>query len=352
MWGAWHGVPTGTHGASALGILPCLTASQTWRATSCGSMDKAKSARPWYFYAMGAQQFRELGSRMGQNVGVLLRHSGAALDGVVVRRGITFAQVSGKGLKLDVYQSAVAAPGVRPCLLFIHGGAWRYGSRRTNSYMCRYFAARGFLCASPDYRLTRESPWPAQLEDCRAALGWLARNAGEFGGDGTRIGAMGTSAGAHLAALLALGAPDTLGSSPPGGSPPPVCAVCDWYGPSSLMTGEAVSARAESAVRHLLGGDPRDLLAAAAAASPLSHVSGAAPPFLIIHGTEDKVVPFEQSLILHHALRAAGAQADLIAVPGGAHGRFLATAPGVSELLDASASFLWRHLQSGPKVQT
>lgn len=290
---------------------------------------------------------------MGQSVSTLLRYSAAALDlGVAVRRGIPYAQPGGRSLKLDLYLPPErATPGpARPCVLFIHGGAWRYGSRRTNSYMCRYLAARGLLCASIDYRLSHAARWPAQFEDCRAALDWLRRHAGEFGGAGGRIGVMGTSAGAHLAALLALQT-NQDGPVVADGNSPRIGAVCDWYGPSDLSAEHPVSPVAERAVIRLLGGHPLGRPELAQAASPVRQVSAAAPPFLIIHGTADPVVPFEQSRLLHEALRSAGAEATLLPVPGGAHGRFLATTPGVGELLEASASFLLEKLRQAASAE-
>jgi acetyl esterase/lipase len=218
-----------------------------------------------------------------------------------------------------------------PLVIFIHGGAWRGGERRAG------FGALGPLVASGDYagatisyRLTDEARWPSQIHDCKAAVRWIRANAGRFGVDPDRIAVMGSSAGGHLAAMLGTSGEVTRLEGALGahvGVSSRVACVVDLYGPSDLarmglFPSSMDHDAPDSPEARLIGGPPPKNPEAARDASPVSYVTPDDPPFLIVHGTKDDVVPYDQSVRLHEALKKAGVEATLIAVERGGHGNF------------------------------
>jgi acetyl esterase/lipase len=238
--------------------------------------------------------------------------------------GLAYAAPLGfRPLLLDLYLPP-AGPGPAPLVVFLHGGGWLRGDRSMVSPSFASWqpgplarlAAEGFAVASADYRLSGEARFPAQLEDVSAAVDWLAGQAGQYGFDAGRIVLWGESAGAHLAALLGL---RSAGSAVRG--------VVDWYGPADLIAlDEQVGAAGaltddplDSREARLLGAPVGQVPELARAASPLSHVRAGAPPFLIAHGTADRMVPFQQSEALAAALAEAGADVRLEAVDGADH---------------------------------
>jgi acetyl esterase/lipase len=182
----------------------------------------------------------------------------------------------------------------------------------------------GFAVASVGYRLAPEFTWPAQIQDCQAAVRFLRANAERFGLDGNRIGAWGMSAGGHLAAMLGV-----LGDDSPipktGGNETVssrVQAVCDWFGPTQLaaMRGETLPDGRPNPVGRLLGGPVDRLREKAVQASPLTYVSADDPPTFIMHGDADRLVPLTHSQALYEALRWAGVECQLEVLPGAGHG--------------------------------
>jgi acetyl esterase/lipase len=245
-------------------------------------------------------------------------------DGVRFVGGLAYAAPLGfRPLLLDLYLPA-AGPDPAPLVVFLHGGGWLRGDRSMVSPSFASWqpgpltrlAADGFAVASLDYRLSGEARFPAQLEDVSAAVGWLAGQAGRYGFDADRIVLWGESAGAHLAALLGL---RSAGSRVRG--------VVDWYGPADLIAlDEQVGAAGaltddplDSREARLLGAPVGQVPELARAASPLSQVRAGAPPFLIAHGTADRMVPFAQSEALAAALAEAGAEVRFEAVDGADH---------------------------------
>jgi acetyl esterase/lipase len=220
-----------------------------------------------------------------------------------------------------------------PLVVWIHGGAWWAGSRlRLPETVAAVgfhdrLLRRGYAVADVDYRLSREAVYPAQLHDVKAAIRWLRAYADELQLDQTRFATWGESAGGHLAALAGL----------TGGADDDVAAVVDWYGVAGLDNVRAPLPDDNPGV-WLLGGQPSDLPALAAEASPLSHVHPAAPPFLCMHGTADRVVPYRHSQVLAAALREQGVRCDLHPVAGADH-IFLGT-PDVGKLVETSIDFL------------
>lgn len=278
-------------------------------------------------------------------------------DGVLHYSGISYATPAGyRPLQIDLWTPGdVDRP---PCVVWIHGGAWFFGDRRSlpptvepNGIFDALLAA-GMAVASIDYRLSAEAPFPAQLHDTKAAIRYLRHYADHLDLDPHRIGIWGESAGGHLAAMAALtgGLTELEGEVGLLGPESSVRVCVDWYGLSDLdseLDEEPASAEPlepdlpYDIVGTFLGSHARE---AKQAASPLTHVTAEAPPFLLIHGTQDLVVPATHSEVLHHALTQAGSKSELLLVDGADH-IFLGAAD-VPALIETSVAFLAAHLNS------
>ena len=213
---------------------------------------------------------------------------------------------------LDLYLPPGQANMPRPAIVVVHGGGWRGGDKQRGQWVgipARY-ASDGYVAISVNYRLTGEAPWPAQIEDVKAAVRWLRAHAQVYGVDVDRIGAYGNSAGAHLVSLLGLvKQSDGLeGSGPHQEHSSMVQAVCASATPTDFLNWRepgVVPARLGST---FLAGPAETLHERARQASPITYAREDAPPFLLIHGTADQTVPISQSGRFAEALRAAGAE--------------------------------------------
>jgi acetyl esterase/lipase len=206
-------------------------------------------------------------------------------------------------------------------MIWIHGGGWYSGDKSAPPGMG--LLLRGFIVASINYRLSGEAVFPAQVYDCKAAVRFLRAHCREFGVDPTRIGVWGDSAGGHLASLLGVtnGRLGYEGNEGTPGVSSNVQAVCDWFGPSDFLQASEFRGLSATATRQLFGGMVSTRLNAAAFASPAEQVGrGPIPPFLIMHGDEDTLVPVHQSEILFDRLQMAGATVRLIVISHGGHG--------------------------------
>ncbi|HEY3415690.1 MAG TPA: alpha/beta hydrolase, partial [Armatimonadota bacterium] len=195
-----------------------------------------------------------------------------------------------------------------------------------------------------DYRFSKDAPFPAQIHDCKAAVRWLRANAGRYGLDWQHIGVWGTSAGGHLAALLGTtgGVKDLEGNEGNLDQSSQVQAVCDFYGPTDLATLSDPQRRddPQDAVALLLGGPVNDNLDKAKAASPITYVDKSDPPFLIMHGERDPVVPVSQSKLFYEVLQNAGVESTLRLLPRAGHGFRL-----TQEIRLQIIAFFAKHLQ-------
>ncbi|MFD6683982.1 alpha/beta hydrolase fold domain-containing protein [Micromonospora parva] len=243
----------------------------------------------------------------------------------VEHRDIVVNEVPGfRLLTLDLAVPA-GASAPAPVLVWIHGGAWLYGSpKQPPEWLMEVdpFTAAiraGFAVASAQYRLSGEAHFPAQLDDVTAAVRWLRRHGDTVGVDRERIGVWGESAGGHLASMLALTGDDQDDTRVQA-------AVC-WYAPSNLLTIQS-QAHPAGTIDHDAADSPESLLIGAPlagnpelgrAASPITYVTDQAPPMLLMHGEEDLVVPVGQSEELAAALTAAGAEVELSVVRGADH---------------------------------
>jgi acetyl esterase/lipase len=276
--------------------------------------------------------------------------------------GVPYAAIPGvRPLELDLY----LPPGERgpvPVVVFLHGGGWRLGSRHTAGPAFRgadptpfeRVAQAGIAVASVDYRLSAEATFPAQLHDAKAAVRWLRARAGELGVDAGRIAAWGESAGGHLAELLGLVTDPALeGDVGLTGPSSAVAAVAAWYAPSDVaaVATDTGADPADPGTREaqLLGAPAPAVPDVAAQASPLTHVSPAAPPFLLLHGRADRFVPCVQSERLAAALRSAGVPAELHLLDGADH--MWLGAPEAADLaLGLTTGWLRQHLTSKEKA--
>jgi acetyl esterase/lipase len=218
-----------------------------------------------------------------------------------------------------------------PVIAFIHGGAWRAGNKSGGLRRVVPFVESGdFVGVSIGYRLSGEATWPAQIHDCKAAIRWLRANAGSLGIDADRIGVMGSSAGGHLVAMLGTSGDvadleGKLGSHTNVSSR--VSCVVDEYGPTNFLTMNDFPSRIDhlsptSPESLLIGGEITEHKDKVRHASPLTYVSRDDPPFLIIHGTQDPLVPYNQSVVLDAALKKAGVDVLLQTISEGQHGSF------------------------------
>jgi acetyl esterase/lipase len=259
--------------------------------------------------------------------------------GIEEARAVEYRRVDGAPLHLDV---ARPSSGTHPLVVFVHGGGWEVGDRGYHSTDIRVLAGLGYVAASIDYRLAPEHPFPAAVSDVRCAVRYLATRA-DLGIDPRRIALIGFSAGAHLAALVAVtpSAP-SLDDVACALDPAPVRAVVAYFGIYDLSRTDDFRSRTRTMLETFLGSDATS--DRARLASPLHAVSRDAPAMLLIHGTEDPVIPFEQSVEMRDALLQHQVPADLVAVDFG-HGFLLRSArPELRPALCATLAFLERAL--------
>jgi acetyl esterase/lipase len=235
-------------------------------------------------------------------------------------------------MMLDLYVPAGEGP--HPVLVYIHGGAWYLGTPKYNNESLRALRMEerlleaGYAVARISYRLSSEAKWPAQLHDCKAAIRYLRNKAAVFGLDPYRFAVLGESAGGHLSAMVGLtgDAPELEGVIGVAEGSSAVQAAINWYGASDLARMKTDGTRAPMipgvTIRpeDLLLGDAADAdHDALLAASPVSHVSDKAPPFLHQHGDTDRLVLHDHSVTLHKLLRAAGVHSEIDILPGVDH---------------------------------
>ena len=216
-----------------------------------------------------------------------------------------------------------------PVIAYIHGGAWRAGSKNGGLNRLHDFLKTGeYAGVSIGYRLSQQVKWPAQIHDCKAAIRWIKANAKKYGLDGDRIAVHGTSAGGHLVAILgtSAGVESMDGAiGPHTDQSTRVQCVIDYYGPTNFLRMNDFESRidhdaADSPESQLIGGAIQENKKQTLTADPISYIDKGDVPFLIMHGTRDMLVPYNQSVLLHNALEKAGVSSVLLTVEGGGHG--------------------------------
>ncbi len=271
-------------------------------------------------------------------------------DGVAVHRDLEFATSESKRLLLDVFTPASKPGEPRPLIVWVHGGAWRAGNK--NNCPAVGFVAKGYVVASISYRLSQDAIYPAQIEDCKAAIRWLRAHADAYGIDPDRVGVWGASAGGHLAALLGTtgDVPELEQQHDHRDQSSRVQAVCNFFGPTdflrmqqdSLPNGPIRHDSSDSPESKLIGGPVQEHPEKVALANPITYVTQDDPPFLIVHGDRDPLVPWQQSKYLYEALvQAQNPDASLHVIKGAGHG--FGSNAEVSLLVE---NFFEKHLKS------
>lgn len=241
-------------------------------------------------------------------------------DSVILERDIDYAPILGGKLQMDVARPKAGGP--HPAIVMIHGGGFRAGSRASYLPLALRLAERGYVAATVSYRLAPKFQFPAPVHDVKAAVRFLRAHAGRFALDPERIGAMGGSAGGHLALFLGLtgGVAAMEGEGPHPDQSSRVSCVVNYYGPSDFTRIYDKGGDAADVLPQFLGGDSKHAMAAHIRASPLQWVSPDDVPVLTIHGTNDALVPYEQGVWLTERLLAAGVAAELATLSGAGHG--------------------------------
>jgi len=247
--------------------------------------------------------------------------------------------------RLDLYLPA--KEGVRPLIVWMHGGAWWGGSKDLDYAYCRRMAEQGYVVASLGYRLSRTAAWPAQLEDCKSAIRWLRANAAKYRFDPQRVGAMGFSAGGHLVQMLGVtgdGRDFDAGEHLDQSSA--VQAVVSLNFIPTFPTSTAVSANDKTAPNWydqpysvIFGGELRDHLDEARSATPTTYANKGDAPMLLKFGTKDPVIPAAAQPAYQKAFEDGGVIVQSVATSLG-H-----TPSGTPESDAARDAFLAKHLQ-------
>lgn len=239
---------------------------------------------------------------------------------VEIEQDIVYTKAGDSELKLDLARPA-AGEGLFPAVVVIHGGAWRQGNKADVRGLSAEFARRGYVAVGPQYRLCPKDPFPAQVHDVKAAVRWIKSNAQKYQVDPEHMGAVGFSAGGHLALMLGLTSPsDGLEGDVKAGAPDSrVKAVVNYFGPSDLAASD-IPDICKPWVKDFLGGTPAQKPDAAAKASPLTFVSKDDVPVLTFQGTKDPLVPYNQAIKLADAMSAAGVAGRVELLVGAQHG--------------------------------
>jgi len=273
--------------------------------------------------------------------------------GIKMEKDIAYIEGGDEAQKLDIYVPETPSDKPLPLIVHIHGGGWRAGSK----FPCPMTAMvlKGYAVASVEYRFSQKAIFPAQIQDCQAAIRWLRAHAKQYNFDTNRLGAAGGSAGGHLSALV--GTSGGKKAFPAIGShldqSDRVQAVIDIYGPADFST-VVQQAADDKNVKNIFAfntpSDPYSSLIGtklddkpkADAVSPVHYVSKDSPPFLILHGTHDTLVPYAQSVQLEAALKAQNVPVWLQTLPGSGHGGPAFGKPAVIQLMQA---FFDKHLK-------
>lgn len=238
---------------------------------------------------------------------------------------LTYVEGGHERHKLDLYLPE-KTDGPLPLIIWVHGGGWQNGSKDGCLPLRAGYVAQGYAVASINYRLSGHAVFPAQIDDCKAAIRWLRAHAKEYSLDPQRFGVWGSSAGGHLVALIGTsGDVKETDVGPNMDQSSSVQAVCDYYGPTDFTVfvttpGYESHATDASPEAKLIGGAVMQNKDKAARANPITYVSKGDPPFLIVHGDKDPTVPINQSQLLFDALKQSEVSVHFHTIHGAGHG--------------------------------
>lgn len=291
----------------------------------------------------GKDLFEKVDPSIREQIPAMLKQG---LDEVVVETDVPFAQRSSGPLKLDIYRTRESASSnanikSRPAILVIHGGSWKSGDRKQLGLYAASLARRGYVTYAVEYRLAPKHPWPAQWEDVRDAVLWLKKQAARQGIDPNRIGAVGYSAGGHLATMLATKGHQAVDPEQPNLTAAVRCvaaggAPCDF---SQMPLDNKFLA-------YWLGATRKEKPEVYVQASPLQLVSASTSPIFFFNGTLDLMVRPNSAKILSEKLVDLGIDSALHLVPGAGH----ITAALDDQALQIAWTFLDKHLKNGAEV--
>jgi acetyl esterase/lipase len=273
--------------------------------------------------------------------------------GIKMEKDISYVAEGDEAQKLDLYLPEKAAEKPLPLIVHIHGGGWMGGSK----FPCpvALMVLKGYAVASVEYRFSQKAKFPAQIQDCQAAIRWLRAHAQDYNFDTEHVGAVGGSAGGHLSALVGtaggknafpkIGGNEELSDR--------VQAVCDIFGPTDFSTVVQQAAEDKNVKNIFEFNTPKDPYSSligtklddkekADAVSPVHYVSKDNPPFVILHGTHDTLVPYAQSEEFAGVLKEKGVEVWLQKLPGSGHGNGGFGKPGIIKLMQ---DFFDKHLQ-------
>jgi acetyl esterase/lipase len=265
----------------------------------------------------------------GRGAGGRGRGPAAAPAGTTVERGLVFSQAGSVALALDLYRPEKVS-GSLPVVVWTYGSAWGGGNQQVQAANASWLAQHGYAVAVIDHRGSGVAQWPAQAHDVKAAVRWLRAHAAQYTLDGARFAAWGESSGGHLSSILGLTG-DVAELEGDGGSPGQssrVQAVVDFFGPSDFLQMEAHKLTpnamahdpASSPESRLVGGAIQENKDKVARANPITYITPDDPPFLIVHGEQDALVPFHQSELMYEALKKAGRDVTFYKIAGAGHG--------------------------------
>lgn len=255
----------------------------------------------------------------------------ASAEEIVVEENVQYVNNIFLPLTLDIARPAGEGP--YPAIVFIHGGGWRQGSRRSYREKIEEAAKRGYVAATISYRLLswegdEKAPtkingnFPAQVNDCKSAIRWLRANAKKYHVNPDKIGVTGGSAGGHLSLMVGLtDAKDLEGKFENLDQSSKAQAVVNVFGPTEMVSSYEKSI-APYIFALFMGGPPERAADNYKAASPITYVTADDPPVLTIHGTNDALVPFDQATQLDEAMKKAGVSHTLLKLEGAGHGFF------------------------------
>jgi acetyl esterase/lipase len=271
----------------------------------------------------------------------------AVPDDVIFEQNIEYSNPDGQHLELNMARPK-NADGALPVVLCIHGGGFRGGTRDGYNALCLKLARRGFVAVTITYRLAPKYQFPAAVYDTKAAVRWLRANAAKYQIDPARIGVTGDSAGGHLAQFLGVTAnvKEFEGDGGNAGESSSVACVVNEFGPSDLTKSYGKSVDAAEVLPLFLGGDLETARLRHIQASPLNWVTPDAAPTLILHGTDDKYVAYEQGVWMRDRLQTSGVEVELLTFDGAGHGFKGADAEKAVQSLIA---FFEKHLKTHSK---
>lgn len=268
--------------------------------------------------------------------------------GVDFQSDITYATIDGQELKLNLARPGDAKAAL-PCVVVIHGGAWRAGDRKAHNDLTWQFAQRGYVSATVSYRFCPKYTFPAQVQDVKCAVRFLRANAARYSIDPQRIGAVGFSAGAHLSMLLgtmdkADGLDDVGGFQDQSSK---VSAVVAFFGPTDLL--KDYPPVSGPLLRDFIGGTQQEKPNEHRRASPVTYVDAGDAEMLLLHGTNDPLVPWQQAIYMLEAMHKAGVRGRVELIAGAGHGW---AGTELRRTVNAMFAFFDEHLKNPPGPAT